>query len=1228
MRRLCLLGIMAALARPLWAVAGQRIEPPANAPAKVEWNAEQGRLRLRYHGVTVLDATIAVEDPAGGKALGSAVKLESSETAGEKVEQRLKFFTAEATEDAELILRGTVVTSEEGFPAETQSGAQKRFPYVRNSVGLSRNLRNNAVYDRRWDWVLIGPADGRSRIQPKGDQDRKRSFNFENKGQSIELIFRPRYYQKHKDLEHFKPWTYKVWKDPVVGYCTWWAYRGGFTQETLDAMLELFVEKHLPDFGYEYMQFDDTYQQGNGSCPENWLNWDKRKFPGGWEYSIKAIRDAGMKPGIWVHRVHRPGDPHVADIAKEHPDWFVHKTDGSLFSSHGFYVLDTTNEEAVDNMVRKLYRGLREQGWNYVKIDGTGDLLRAYRNKECADFFDKNPTTPEQSLRKWDIVAREELGPGVYMLACHTVGNARHVIGLVDGARLSNDGFQPRTLAQYNFMEGVVWRNDPDHCDVLGEWLMDKDAEMSVFGVDGPVPARSIIRPAICTMAGGVLMLSDKLDVYQDDRNIEGMKRSAPVLFTVPGQLYSCERRPIPCWLQEIERPFDHWSVLARIQWGRKREKEWVFDFKGLPRQEVKFADLGLEADREYLVCEFWNQEFLGKFKGSFTAPAMDANTGMDVFAIREARPHPWVISTSRHISQGGVSLLDEAWDEATNTLSGRSAVVVGDPYLMTVHLPQGFRIDGAEVVGEKPETTNYEETAAVRVVPSATGTVEWRIAFAKSVPPVAPNDLDALKADMAFFTEPSCSQLKTAVKLKDLDHFKSDLLKTVAARMLNGTYDRTYRAAAYEAYPSTRELARTLKLGDGFSRYENITGICLDAGENVVFVGDTTGKKLSLLIPDWMRKPAPGIRPSKDPNGWGLHKQRIELKKGVNVVNVKKGGNVYVSYFDDHAETAPNITVHFPTGKVNGFFDISKHTNADWDRLLDQAVSPIMDARGKHIQVAYPVQWFNVYTRGTGVELINNYDALLNSHYTLMGLVKYNKVPRNRILARVNFNYYMFRDGDGVAYLGNKGTMRMVADPNVVITGDPCWGFCHETGHVLQMRPQMTWGGMTEVSCNIFSMYTVTGMGNKSRLAAQKNYASARKNIIEARPKKSFLECRNVFDRLVPFWQLHLYFARIGRPDFYADVMEEMRRRPDAGRGGESIRNQFEFVKICCDVARLDLTDFFDKWGFFHVGEITVRDYRNYHYTITQQMVDEARAYIAEKQYEKPIDDITLIED
>jgi hypothetical protein len=259
---------------------------------------------------------------------------------------------------------------------------------------------------------------------------------------------------------------------------------------------------------------------------------------------------------------------------------------------------------------------------------------------------------------------------------------------------------------------------------------MDTDAMMPVFGRQQPVPARTVIRPAICAMAGGVLMVSDKLEAYQDDGNIEGMKRSAPILFTVPGQLYGCGRTTVPWWLQEIDRPFGHWSVLARIQWGQKREKQWVFDFKGLPQQEVKFADLGLHEDREYLVFEFWSQKFLGRSQGSFIAPAMDEDLAMQVFAIRQARSHPWVISTTRHLSQGGVSLLGEKWDADAKTLSGSSRVVVGDPYVLTVHLPDGFRVKRAQVEGEKVQVAGQGATATVHVVPSATRAVNWKIKF------------------------------------------------------------------------------------------------------------------------------------------------------------------------------------------------------------------------------------------------------------------------------------------------------------------------------------------------------------------------------------------------------------------------------------------------------------------------------------------------------------------
>ncbi len=166
---------------------------------------------------------------------------------------------------------------------------------------------------------------------------------------------------------------------------------------------------------------------------------------------------------------------------------------------------------------------------------------------------------------------------------------------------------------------------------------------------------------------------------------------------------------------------------LARFNW-REISRHWSRGDR--PAEEIRFSDLGLSDQKEYLIYEFWSRRFLGRCEGSFTAPAQDPNNGLRVFAIREAREHPWVVSTTRHISQGAVSLSDVQWDANAETLSGASAVVVGDPYVPTVHLPEGFRLASAEIDGKKAEIANQEQTATVRIVPSKTGRISWKMNF------------------------------------------------------------------------------------------------------------------------------------------------------------------------------------------------------------------------------------------------------------------------------------------------------------------------------------------------------------------------------------------------------------------------------------------------------------------------------------------------------------------
>jgi len=751
-RFVSLLFVVAPICVP--SASGKELAPPPNAPAAVEWDAVKGELIVQYHGSEILRAAVTARDGEGKLV---AVRLDKQADAGDnQVQQTLTFKPAEAKQGVALTLKGQITGSAEAFPAETESEAQKRFTMVRNSAGLSRNLRNNAVYDRRWDWA------------PKIDGENQRTFGIQCKGASLQLVFRPRFYQKHKNLRSYEPWTYKVWEGSITGFCTWWAYKGGITQETIDDIVAVFKEKKLVDFGYEYLQIDAGWS--TGSSPEGYLNWNQ-KFPGGPQYIVRKIKEAGMKPGIHTAVVFRPGDKIVDQMVKDHPDWFLQSPDGNLRKG-GTYTLNPFNEEALDGLIRPTYKGLREQGWEYVKIDGEGNLM-AWGYSEYPEFFQKQNTTPGDVLRRLNRAACEELADDIFVLGCWSV--RPELVGLVDGCRLGRDGYGPAEFQYFNSWNGVVWRNDPDHCDILPAWVKGRTLPWYMECVDkkpvapkpkdvvGPDVSDTIVRPCIVSMASGMLMLSDKMEVYQDDRNIEGIKRASPVLFSVPGQLYdynpiesdrithdtrdNLERLPEPrinlrhpqlnhapqygkqpvWWMLEIDKPFGRWTVLARFNW-REISRHWARGDR--PAEEVRFADLGLCDQKEYLVYEFWSRQFLGKFKGSFTAPAQDPTNGLQVFAIHEAREHPWIISTTRHISQGAVSLSNVEWDAEAKTLSGTSAVVVDDPYILTVHLPQGFRLASAQAAGEKAEIANQKETATFRMVPSATKEVQWQLTF------------------------------------------------------------------------------------------------------------------------------------------------------------------------------------------------------------------------------------------------------------------------------------------------------------------------------------------------------------------------------------------------------------------------------------------------------------------------------------------------------------------
>jgi hypothetical protein len=243
-------------------------------------------------------------------------------------------------------------------------------------------------------------------------------------------------------------------------------------------------------------------------------------------------------------------------------------------------------------------------------------------------------------------------------------------------------------------------------------------------------------------LSGQMLMMSDDMPALTPDR-VELLKRIIPVANLRPVNLYPMARADMMD--ARIQRPWGSWDVVGLFNFGRRAAS-----------RTLDLARLGLDASggARYLVYDFWNRALVGLTHDTLTldVPA----EGCRVLSVRRYEPRPQLISTSRHITQGGVELRDLKWDAKTLTLSGASDLIAGDPYTLTVSLPAGGvryrlrRVDVDRGVGEA-SVSAHGTTATATFASAVSRPVHWQMTFAQtrngSAAPGAPQGVQAIYA-------------------------------------------------------------------------------------------------------------------------------------------------------------------------------------------------------------------------------------------------------------------------------------------------------------------------------------------------------------------------------------------------------------------------------------------------------------------------------------------------
>lgn len=699
---------------PLRAGAQEGATEPPNAAATL--STSSGGVTLTYEGRAIADGGV-VADPGVTAELRTATSRE-----GEALTQILKW-TARGSGRVRLAL--TVRGSADALAVEVDR-TDATLPLVRSSIGPSHNLRNRAVYDRARDWVVSIDAGATASVVPvtasaaSGAAADDAAFRIEATGREIVLRFRPRYYQKHRGLKYFRPWTYQPWKRSVTGWTSWYAFRDKVTQKDIDETAAVIAETLAP-FGYEYVQIDDGFQQDPIGVPDHWLEANA-KFPGGLDGLKASITSRGLKPGLWTNVSFAQND-----YALAHPQYFVPGPDGKpAYGNWVGYVMDGSNPKTITDLVTPVYRSLIDSGWQYFKVDALRHLRYEGYNS-FTDYFARKNLDREAVYRSFASSITKTLGPSVFKLMCW--GARPELIGLFEGCRVGNDGFGYGAFSEYNSFNNIVWRNDPDHIE-----LKQDDAYRAT---------------TLTSLTGSILMLTDPPAVYRTDR-VEAARRTSPVLFAQPGQIYDVESSRSDVLPRanvemsgsgprtfdatqalsvhylhaiDVSRPFENWMVLART---------------GGENAPIRFGDLGLAADRDYLAYEFWTKSFRGSFVKEFAPGEVDPRFKVQVFCLRERVNRPQLVVTNRHVTCGAMDVKDVTWRPGVGTgiLEGASEIVANDAYELTLTEPDGYALQDVTVTGAEVLSREMRDGLRVlRLLSTRSGPVVWRVAYVVAMP-------------------------------------------------------------------------------------------------------------------------------------------------------------------------------------------------------------------------------------------------------------------------------------------------------------------------------------------------------------------------------------------------------------------------------------------------------------------------------------------------------------
>ncbi|MBX7174112.1 MAG: M60 family metallopeptidase [Pyrinomonadaceae bacterium] len=326
----------------------------------------------------------------------------------------------------------------------------------------------------------------------------------------------------------------------------------------------------------------------------------------------------------------------------------------------------------------------------------------------------------------------------------------------------------------------------------------------------------------------------------------------------------------------------------------------------------------------------------------------------------------------------------------------------------------------------------------------------------------------------------------------------------------------------------------------------------------------------------------------------WGDRNKTQEnnLRNGANTVTAIQDGILsFIFVKREGYDTNPAlVNVNVVGGKAFPLYKLNRSNPANWQNdLKTMTDAPFVQLISDKVLITIP---YRDYLKNPIPDIPKSFQTIhqvIDWEDELAGFD--NSTPENmRTNNRIHYLIDLYstpKEAESYYMYASNYMIGMKRDNYTDLTEklDEEWGIWHETGHTHQ-QDSWTWGSISEISVNMFSLYVQEKFGQPSRLntiegdETETTFNKARKYV--ANPNKNYLEeneddYNELFSKLVMFHQLKSVYGW----DSIKKLHQYFRKNQYVYNEDETDQDKVnKFVYAMCLITKNNLMPFFKKWG------------------------------------------------